>query len=192
MATAGYDDGTVKVWDANTHRLRLVLQGDGDRIWCVAFSPDATLIAAGGSHSDYANVDTVKIWNATTGKIMLSVNAGWVWSIAFSPDGKLLATGSERGIVKLWNLANGRESIPIRGHGTAVKCVAFCPDGKVLATGSADKSIRLWDVVTGDERGRLTGHAHWVSSLSFSPDGTLLASGDWGGTIRLWRASSSQ
>ncbi len=191
FATAGYSDKTVKLWDARTRQLMATLEGHPQRIWCVAYSPDGTLLAS-ASASDHDDEETVFIWDLATKSARHRLRARWVWSVAFSPDGKLLATGSEGGLVKLWDVATGKETIPIQGHSTAVKCVAFSPDGKIVASASVDKTIRLWDVVTGDERATLKGHDSPIYSMAFSRDGKTLASGDTGGTIRLWRAATDE
>jgi WD40 repeat protein len=70
--------------------------------------------------------------------------------MAFSPDGKTLVSGAgagnEPGVIKLWDVATGKEQATIKGHTSTVICVAFSPDSKTLASGSGDKTIKLWDV----------------------------------------------
>jgi WD40 repeat protein len=50
--------------------------------------------------------------------------------MAFSPDGKRLASASREGIIKLWDLATGQETMTLKGS----EYVAFSPDGWRLAT----------------------------------------------------------
>ena len=67
------------------------------------------------------------------------------------PDGKTLASGSYDKLVKLWDVANGKEIATLEGHKAAVRAVAFAPDGATLASASADQTIKLWDIP--DRRG---------------------------------------
>ena len=64
----------------------------------------------------------------------------------FSPDGRTIAVGTEDGILRLWNLPQGREVLRRTGHRGAILDVAFLPGGKTLATASSDSTVLLWDV----------------------------------------------
>ena len=110
-------------------------------------------------------------------------------AIAWSPDGDLLATGEGR-LVRLWEVATGRELRRLTGHEGTVTAVAWSPDGSLLASASHDRTVRLWEPATGRERARLWGHTSWVSSVAFQPGadlaGGLLASGSYDRTARIW------
>jgi len=137
--------------------------------------------------------------------LTLTGHTWWVLSVAFSPDGKLLASGSWK-VIKLWEVATGREVRTLTGHTDWVRSVAFSPDGRLLASGScgqpltqspwcAQGEIKLWDVASGSLVRTLSGHTWWVLSVAFSPDGRLLASGSWDGwdgTIKLWEVATGR
>jgi RNA polymerase sigma factor (sigma-70 family) len=125
---------------------------------------------------------------------------GFPDALAFSADGATLA-GMDRGTVRLWDVASGKELTPVQGgHRQLVSSVAFTADGGVVSSGW-DGSVREWDAATGRERrsislaGGETGDCvHASTSSAVSPDGATLASvglcakkmESFGFDIRLW------
>ncbi|MBD2566734.1 NB-ARC domain-containing protein [Anabaena lutea] len=109
-----------------------------------------------------------------------------IFSLALSPDGKLLATGDMDGQIHLWQIADGKNLLTLKGHEGIIWTVAFSPDGKTLASGSFDGLIKLWDTQTGNFLKTFDEHTGIVWSVSFSPDGRTLASGSQDNSIRLW------
>jgi uncharacterized delta-60 repeat protein len=191
---SGSDDGTIRLWNAQTGELMgQPLTGHDDVVRSVAFSPDGKTIASGSWDN------TVRLWDAETGEPIeqpLTGHEDAVWSVAFSPDGKTIASGSSDSTVRLWDAETG-ESIgqPLTGHEDVVMSVAFSPDGKTIASGSSDSTVRLWDVQTGELMGQpLTGHenADTVRSVAFSPDGKTIVSGSDDGTVRLWNTQTRE
>jgi RNA polymerase sigma factor (sigma-70 family) len=114
--------------------------------------------------------------------------AHWV---VFSPDGKRALScaaqpGMDDHIVRLWDVATGKELKKFEGHTERVEGVSFSPDGTRAASCGADKTIRLWDVEKGREIKKFEGHKDNVYSVVFSPDGKRLLSGSKDNTMRLW------
>lgn len=123
----------------------------GDRVHCVAFSPNGRTIACGAG-SDVVLCDTV---TRKVRAVLKGSNAG-VNSIAFSPDGKtFVAGGGHTGSydVRLWSMVSGSEKA-ILDLPLPVYSVAVSPDGKLVAAASADRTetqvhfgiARVWDV----------------------------------------------
>ncbi|WP_065963394.1 WD40 repeat domain-containing serine/threonine protein kinase [Streptomyces sparsogenes] len=168
----------------------------------VAFSPDGKTLASGGDGK-------VELWDVAgrkrratlTQRVTSGTTVFGIPCLAFSPDGKLLAVCTDRGELRLWDVAERRQVARIPGDPIrAVKSVAFSPDGKVLATGGGD-GARLWEV-NGDG-GRLEQLAVLVDETSikrvaFSPNGKTLAtagvsyelSPDGDHSVQLWDVSS--
>jgi len=114
-------------------------------------------------------------------------------AVAFSPDSRTVAGATTDKLVKLWDVASGKDLNTLTGHAQRVTAVAFSPDGKLLASGSQDRTIKLWGTAAMRGEGSkpaealtLRGHNLGVSSVAFSPDGGWLASGSYGGTVKLW------
>ena len=131
----------------------------------VAYSPD------GKQFASVSRDGTVRIWSATTGELLLSMEGGApnLWTVAFSPDGKRIASGS-----KVWDAATGKEEIALDA---SARIFAFSPDGRRFAGESgqgAERSVRAWDTSTGQELTAYKG-IQYVLKAEYSPDGKRLA-----------------
>ncbi len=75
------------------------MQGHGDGVRSVAFSPDGMYLASGSQDN------TVKLWSIESQKEVTTLqrHRDGVKSVAFSPDGKYLASGSDDKSIKLWS-----------------------------------------------------------------------------------------
>jgi WD40 repeat protein len=186
--------GLVKVLDLNTNKELPAPKPLNDWACSVAFSPDGTLLVAGGGsefkpeRNGGKTTGQIKVWDTAMGKELgeLIGHTNKVFSAAFSPDGKTLATGSADQTVRLWNVATRQQRAVLEGHADAIWCVAFSPNGNTVASASADHTVKLWDVNTGKERSTLEGHKDEVRAVAFSPDGKTLATGSADWTVRLW------
>jgi WD40 repeat protein len=96
--------------------------------------------------------------------------------VRISPDGTRLASANQDHAVKIWNIADGREVLTLKGHLGEIQCLEFSSDGKLLATGSKDKTVKVWDLADGKEVHSLQGHREPVRGLRFSPNGQRLLS----------------
>ena len=167
LASAGWGDKTVKLWDVSTGRELQSLWGHADSIDSVAFSPDGSTLASGSEDK------TVKLWEVATGHELrtLAGRAYQVGPVDFSPDGRILVSQTENG-PRVWNLLEGRQLAPL---GTYTSC-AFSPDGRTAAYGTWQR-IDLWDTANKRMLRTLAGHTAYVDSVAFSPNGRILASG---------------
>ena len=182
--TAADPPGEVKLWDVNTRKELADLRGHKNRVWTVAFSPDAKTLASAGWDK------TVKLWDvdgrkeSKTLRVPVAAQSQPILALAISHRG--LALADDDGAVRLHDLASGNLRLVLKAHADVTTCLAFSPDGKTLATGGPDKLIKLWDTATGKARLALKGHTSWVYALAFTADGRILASGGYDKTIRFW------
>jgi WD40 repeat protein len=147
IATASYDDGTVRVWDAATGREMLTLRVPViGGFYGVAFSPDGAQLAAAGQDG------VVRVWDAVTGRITLNLkgHAGAVYSVAFSPDGSRIASGGADQMAKVWDAVTGQEVLTLNETTGAMTAVAFSPDGSRLVACQEGGTLSVWDARAGD------------------------------------------
>lgn len=185
FATA--EDRAILRWDLADPKKKAVFTAHDGWVWALALSRDGqTLVSAGAD-------DTLMWWPATAEKPepqrKLKAHQGWVRALAVSPDGKLLASGGNDRLVKLWNLADGKQVQEFAGHELDVYSVAFYPDGKFLLSGDLMGKVQQWDLATGKSvrvleakelhsfNGGQQVHFGGVRGLAISPDKKHLACG---------------
>ena len=155
----------------------------------------ATAIAALAGLASIApcGAEEPKLWQ--TWNVSPEAHEQDVTCSAFAPDGRTLATAGGDGLIKLWDLANGRVRATWRGHHQPVNVVAFSPDGRRLASGTGagrtGEAIE-WDTATGKVHARLIGASGAIRSLVFSKDGRTVAAGCEGGQVVRWEASDGK
>jgi WD40 repeat protein/tRNA A-37 threonylcarbamoyl transferase component Bud32 len=177
----GAEDGTARVWDADTGRLLRTLTGHTGSVFAVRFHPNGrTLVTAGQ--------DGARVWDTEDREAeprVLSHPDVRFASAAFSPDGKRLVVGGSDRLVRVWDTTTWAEQRPLTGHLGEVLAVRFGPDSVLLASGSRDHTVRLWDTTAGKQVRVLPAHQDAVSAVAFSADGKSLASVSFDRSVRV-------
>ncbi|XP_055874450.1 telomerase protein component 1-like isoform X1 [Biomphalaria glabrata] len=114
-----------------------------------------------------------------------------VTSIAISPDSTKFATGSEDLLVRLYDMATGKELRFFTGHSDEVSDVCFVGNNQ-LCSGSVDTILCLWDIEHGHRLQTLKGHGRKVSSCASDRQGKLIVSGGLDCFVFVWRAASGE
>src|SRR6185436_3193667 len=73
----------------------------------------------------------------------------YVRSVEFDQAQALLLSGAGDGVIRLWEILNGKLLRSINGHADGVYHANFSPDGYRILSGGRDRTIRLWETGTG-------------------------------------------
>ncbi|HEY2252577.1 MAG TPA: hypothetical protein VGH74_16000 [Planctomycetaceae bacterium] len=145
----------------------------------VAFSPDGKVLATGGWDG------SIKLCEFPGGKpirlFRASERPNGIFGLAFSPDGAKLAATCDQGLVYLFDIETGNESIKNKvARGERTFGVAYAPDGRAFASAGGDGFVRMWESSTGREVFNFNVPGPGVRdqfAVAYSPDGSLLAAG---------------
>jgi WD40 repeat protein len=120
-------------------------------LFAVRFSPDGNRVVTAGGRDR-----TVKIWDATTGELLLSCrrpdNIYPVRSIDVAPDGTKIASSWGDGVIAIFDAASGELAHSFVAHDGNAPKVAFTPDGESLVSCSWDQTVKIWDATSGQRR----------------------------------------
>ncbi len=205
------EDGTVQIWDARTGQSLLQYTALKS-LNAVAWSPNGRYIAVSGRlTSDAEETPVVQIFNAATGKQVVSLRFENAYDVAWSPDSKYLATAgnvSGGSLAQVWDVSNGRLVWSENADRGELRTVAWSPDSKRLAAGGTGGTVQVWDALTGEHAFSYRGHLSesnangdppgQIIALAWSPDSQWVASADQDlqgdgdsssdySTVRIWQ-----
>ena len=188
-------DGTVRLWNLATGKQVRRLETGAAELHSVALSEDATLALCGGVANRPGVMGTIQLWDLKNGKRIPGfgdVPSTHVYRVAISPDGRTALSGGNDSVVRLWDMASGKQLQQLP-HPAPVN-PAFSSDGQRALSSSDDKIIRLWNWEQGKLvlAGHLRGHTSSVNRAVFSPNGRQVISSSADNTMRLWDVESGK
>jgi WD40 repeat protein/serine/threonine protein kinase len=152
-----------------------------------AFSPDGSMVAAGGSEGKLC------VWNVHSGEVLMETTATAsrtsIIAIAFASDGWTLFTGAIDRSIHEWTIRAGTVPRLLGRHDEAVSALYFHEPMGCLVSASRDRTVRLWPGPSGREPGPHSAqpaHDGHLLSAAFSPAGDLLATAGRDDLINVW------
>jgi WD40 repeat protein len=191
------DQGDFRRWDLETGRE---LQGDkrskdpfdGTVVHvALACPPDGGFVVAETTGPDISLYRPGVLGFGKT----LEGKGGRVMGIDFTRDGRTLVSLAEDGVVRFWDVRDGKETVTLPaltvtnvGLKGNLAAVAVSPDAKIVAASLPDGTTRLLDAA-GRELRRLRS-AEQAGALAFSPAGKWLITG--GMLVRKWDVATGE
>jgi WD40 repeat protein len=151
---------------------------DRDFIHALAFSPDGSLLAAGGYR-------VVKFWKRPQNvQKHAAALADAPTALAVSPDGALVAVALADHSIVL-ERPDGTATRKLSGAAASITALTFAPDGKRLYGTCLDHTLRAWKLPDGSPERVVTAGAE-LTALAVSKDGKQVISGRADGKIEIW------
>lgn len=186
LSSGARDDPTVRVWDLESKSELHKLKGHTGNVHGLMLSSDGRRAASSCEGRSHQCI----VWDVDKGTALHDI-AALGWGMSLSQDETVFAAAAHG--IRLWNMADGSERLPLTGHDGQVRSVIFTPDGsRVLTCSEWDAKIRCWDVQKGTEVRAFVGHTGGLHALALSPDGKHLLSGGQDLTGRVWDMESGQ
>ncbi|XP_068765941.1 striatin-4 isoform X2 [Struthio camelus] len=196
---SGGADGRIRCWrlpDLDTDPydgydpgvLRGVLEGHGDAVWALAFSPGAGRLASCSADG------TLRLWDPGAAACLSTYAAGQEHgvptSLAFAATQPgHVVTAFRSGAAVLYDAEAARPVLAWSG-GSQINQVASHPTEPLTVAASDDGGIRFLDNRTGKAVHSMVAHLDAVTCLAVDPSGAFLLSGSHDCSLRLWHLGS--
>lgn len=203
-------EGVIRLVDAATGKDLSSSAGHQGAVSALGISADGKTVTTRGADN------TIRAWEAATGKELRQVTAGALaYFSALSADGRTAVVASTKdGVqkIEIWdvNAAKAVRELDVP-QGRVFGSLVFAPDGKTLAARGTDQLLRLYDTATGKEQAQIGEPAvnpgdQAVRNIPgtvmlYSADGTTLATtwtvynntnGQSHTIVYLWQVSSGK
>jgi WD40 repeat protein len=200
----------IKVWDPNTGAEVLTLHGPQlygveQLVRWMALSQDGRYLAAASfaqAPGAAANGDA-RVWDLTSGKVVLESRIQSPPTLTLSADGKRLAALSDEATLKVWDVVADKEVCTVHDE-RAFKSRPFglalvlSPDGRRLAVHDIQGgAITMWDAVTGAKvPGAKALRPVPAGRVAWGPDGSRLltspAPDSTEGAVAVWDPATGE
>lgn len=141
LIAVGGRNGVVRLWDTRTKKFVRDIPGDGRWVNALAFNPSGKLLAIGGDGPSIL----VQNLDGDAEILLLTERPGKTFALLFCDDNRLVS-GESDNVVRLWNVAEGRQVADMTGHtGTVASLVYDASQGRLIS-GSFDTTLKFWNL----------------------------------------------
>lgn len=182
MVAAGYEDGSLHVWQPDRFSFAYRVIAGGVQPGFIAWSHDSARLAAGG----------LEVWQVAglgeSSQLLARDNdyLPGVFDMEFNPNGAGLAVAA-LGRIDVRSTSDGMVRQSITGMDGPVNDIDFNPSGELLAAACQDGTTRLYLVSNGRYLDQLGEPTYSQRGIDFSPNGWWLATGGEDMKIRVFR-----
>jgi WD40 repeat protein len=155
ISTGGPFLGYVEIVDTESREMLTLIPAESS-VESVAWSPDGSMLAAGGWREGWIPEGWIKVWDAANYELIADLTQGdadTVEQVSWSPDGAYLASAAwdETMIdnnVWVWGTAQWQPKFVLE-HTDFVFAAAWSSDGTRIVTAGSGVPGRVWDAETG-------------------------------------------
>ncbi len=194
----------ILLWDIATGNQLNSFKNDIGRIKALSFTEDSKSLQCEN------HIDSVKLWDITTGKKKLDFrpksldSLGRALKLLSGSDHTasdlflnkenrgIFALGFEDGKIRLEDANTGKHIKTLFDRKEQIQQLLFSPDGTLLVSHAPNDSLRLWDVNTGEQITALTENPILWGILKFSKDGKTLVSQSKDGNLEVWDVPTTE
>jgi len=161
---------------------RMVLEGHGDEVWCVAVTPDGKTVVSG------AKDGTLKVWDLETGEFRTTFDGHTdeVRGVAITRIGREAISSSSDKTLRVWSLESGECTAILKGAARVNWGVAVSGDDRTVVSASTDNTVGIWQLDAEQPSLKLEGHTETVLGVAISDDCRIVVSGSSDHTLRVW------
>jgi WD40 repeat protein len=190
----------LSLWDVEEWKEIRTFEGLEDIVRCVAVSADGRRALSGSSSG------SVRCWDVGDGREISRFDppVREARCVALAPDGRLGAfaggamtppglpgASTEGHVLRLFDVATGREIRRLEGHAAPAHTVRFTLGGRHVVSAALDKTIRIWEAGTG-RLVRTIQSPEPVERAAFSPDERLALTSGGDNPVLLWDLDAGQ
>ncbi len=191
VLAAGFEDGTVALWNLQTlDAPPRTFRAHRDRVTVIAFSPppNTALITGGADERLYA-------WDIASGEKIRAYPTlrNQVTSVDFTLLGDLMLGGTASGDLLIWDPNSGILGQRLSEyHKDSIHRVDIQPAGNLALTTGADGMLTVFDIASRSAVFVDDAYGANVQSAAFHPLGHLLALGTASGRVDIWNPQTQE
>ena len=177
----------LMVYDIEKRKLVQNLSGNA------AFLTDATEHPNGKFYATSGRDQTVRIWDAQSGKeLKRIVHPEGVTSVRSHPSGRFMISACLDGSMHIidWDTYDILHSW--KAHSGAVNEIEITSDGRLVGSVGSDHAVRVWNINSQSLVYEMLEHTDDVKTLAFSHAGDILATAGDDRTVNLWSMSDGK
>uniref|UniRef100_A0A4W3JHW4 Guanine nucleotide binding protein (G protein), beta polypeptide 1-like n=1 Tax=Callorhinchus milii TaxID=7868 RepID=A0A4W3JHW4_CALMI len=149
LLLAGYEDGSVTLWDVSEGRMLTRLACQREPVMCLDFDPQKAKGICGSSAKLLSSWTLDRQQSLKSQEVLELVNPG-VAQVCLRQDKRILATAGWDQRIRVFSWKKLKALAVLQYHTDSVHCVTFSDHSalspRLLAAGSKDQLISLWSL----------------------------------------------